>query len=160
MKIWNIESITINPYHKTAFKIARVSREIENHRAMVQLIGQTKRIIKHDPKSHQVNNQPVNESQINKAESILLNPKKRIIEELLFHATESQPINHVTKSYSDIKKLLNINKDSNFLLQNTQFLKSFGKYFATRFVEEKQLPHLSFGALEMRIVPPFGNIDD
>lgn len=86
MNLWTRGTVTQNPYSRHAFKVARVSREVLKRRIMIQMIGQTRRLVASDPLSHAINGRPVTAEELNQCESVLLDPARRILEELLTHA--------------------------------------------------------------------------
>src|SRR4051812_33324190 len=95
MNVWRRGSPTVNPYDRTAFAVARVPREVTRHRTLVQLLGKARQVVRADPQAHVLPGGPVTESEINAAEQILFAPQKRIVEELLTHATEVPPLERV-----------------------------------------------------------------
>src|SRR6266542_4006140 len=95
MNVWHRGSLTENPYYRTAFRVGRVPRDVVRHRTVVQLLGQTRRIVAADPQAHTVRGEPVTDAMLNAAEQVLLDAKQRIVEELLEHAAEEPPLDRV-----------------------------------------------------------------
>jgi hypothetical protein len=83
---WRRGPLTVNPYYRTAFAVTRVPREVVQRKTVVGVIGQTRKVVRTDPRAHELVGGPVTEPELNAAEQILLDPHRRVIEELLTHA--------------------------------------------------------------------------
>ena len=95
MSVWRRGPLTENPYVRTPFRVARVPREVVARRSVVQLISQTRRMVATDATAHTIRGEPVTPEKLNAAESVLLSPEQRIVEELLVHATEAPPTKRI-----------------------------------------------------------------
>ena len=85
MNPWRNGSVLRNPYHATAFRVARLPVQIARHRAVVQYLRDTMRFISSRPGEHAIAGEPVTEAILNQAEQVLLDARQRIVEELLEH---------------------------------------------------------------------------
>lgn len=97
MNIWRRGPLNKNPYYRTAFRITRVPREITSRATVVKMIGQIRKIIGGNPSAQTVQGVSVEKTDINAAEQVLLDPKQRILEELLGHAAEELPLARIRK---------------------------------------------------------------
>jgi hypothetical protein len=156
LNIWRRGSLLENPYTRNAFRITRVPREVVRHRTIVQLIGQTKRIVNTDPSAHTVKEKPVMIAQVNVAEQILLDPKQRILEELLTHATEMPPLERVRRLAADAAAVMAVSDTERLPVTNLGCLEPWALAMARQFLDSIPGPDPSFGALELDFVPPFG----
>jgi hypothetical protein len=156
MNIWRRSSLNKNPYARTAFRVARVSRETVRHRTLVQLIGRTKRIVNVDATAHIVGGKPITDAEINAAEAILLNPKQRIAEELLEHATEKLPLERIKKLAREAAEISAAQNAESLQETTTSGLQSWAQSLVRRFVSSVESPDPSFGAPEVGLIPPFG----
>jgi hypothetical protein len=157
MSIWRRAPLTQNPYKRTAFRVARVACEITRRRNIVALIGQTRRLIATDPASHVIDGQPVLMTELGLAEQILLDPQKRIAEELLEHAAEKLPFERITELIAEADEMLAEPGSENPPLTNLEGLKPWVKQLVLQFVALSRESEFPLGALELDIVPPFGS---
>lgn len=84
--VWRRESVTRNPYHFNAFRVAGVPVDLTERSWVAELIGQRRHLMAASPGVHAINGVPVSESDVNQAELILGDPRRRLIEELLTQA--------------------------------------------------------------------------
>lgn len=156
MNIWRRGPLRNNPYKRTAFRVSRVPRETVRHRILVQLIGRTKRVINTDPQAHVIEGRPVTEAEINSAEQVLLDPKLRVMEELLEHATERFSLERVRSLAKEAAEAIAAPSSDAQKATNRGGLQSFAKELVWQFLNTSERPDPAFGALEMDLIPPFG----
>ena len=68
--------------------------------------GQTRKLIRTSPDAHVIQGQPVTEAQLNAADTILLDAKQRVLEELLEHAEELLPLDQVRQIAAEVAMAL------------------------------------------------------
>lgn len=154
MNIWRRGPLDKNPYRRTAFRVARVQREIVQHRRLVQLIGQTK-LIAQDPRAHLIGGEAVSLAEINAAVQVLLDAKLRIAEELLEHATERPPMDALRKLAREASEAL-LYESKEMATSNYDGLQIWVQDLVQQYLETTLPASPSFGALELTLVPPFG----
>ena len=154
MNIWRRYSLERNPYLRNAFRVARVPRELVSHPKLVKLMSQTRRIA--DVGGHSIAGQPVSPADVNAAVSLLLDPRQRIAEELLEHATEKPPLEAIRKLGSKSRELLSITEPVPLTQMNPDVLRDWARAIAAEFLAQNPGPDPSFGALELDLPPPFG----
>jgi len=160
MNIWRRSSLNENPYYRTAFQLTRVPRQVVRHKLIVQIIGQTRRTVRADPQAHRIAGQPVTEAMINAAEEILLDPERRIHEELLEHAAEKPMLEPIRKLLAEIDAGLAIGEASFLPVVNLEALRPWTTSLVRRFLSALPVPDPSFGARELELIPPFGRIQE
>ena len=160
MNIWRRTSLTENPYYRTAFRLARVPREVVRHKLIVQIIGQTRRTVCADPQAHVVAGEPVTEAMINAAEAILLDPQKRIAEELLEHAAEKPALEPVRKLLAEVDAALAGDEADTLPVVNLDALRPWTTSLVRQFLSTQSVPDPSFGARELELIPPFGRTQE
>lgn len=89
LNLWRRGPLQRNPYRQTAFRLARVPREVTDRSMVVELVAQTRQVSELDPQAHLVDGHPVSASDLNQAELVLLAPSRRVLEELLEPGVES-----------------------------------------------------------------------
>jgi hypothetical protein len=160
MNIWRRGPLTQNPYLRTAFRVARVPREITRRRTLVRLVNQTRHVVSIDPQAHTIRGAPVTMTKLNAAEQILLDPPQRILEELLEHAAEAPPLEQVRKLAAEATRALAEDGLTSAPVTNLRGLQLWAHSLAQQFLESVPGPDPSFGALELDIVPPFGHLEE
>lgn len=159
MNVWRRGSLAKNPYARTAFRVARVPRELTQRRTIVQLINRTRKVIIADPQVHVIDGEPVTLAELNVAEQLLLDPRQRIQEELLEHAAERPPLEQVRKLAAQAAQMMA--EDGGPLpATNMRPLGPWALELARQFLETVPAPDPSFGALELSMVPPFGRLEE
>lgn len=158
--IWRRGSLTKNPYKRTAFRVARVPRDVVRHRTIVQLIGQTKRIVSADTQAHTIGGEPVSEAELNAAEQILLDPRQRIVEELLEHATERPRLERVHRLAREAVAAMAAEDTGRLPVTNLRGLQSWAQALVQEYMDGVLGADPSFGALELDLVPPFGRSEE
>ena len=156
MNVWRRGSLRENPYYRTAFRVTRVPPEIVQHRTVVKMIGQTRRLIGGDPRAHMIQGRPVTDAAVNVAESILLDAKGRIIEELLEHATERLPLDRARRAAEEVAAAFQVTDADTQAATNLTALYTWAERLLQEFLDEAPGAHPSFGALELELVPPYG----
>ena len=152
---WRRGPITVNPYWRTAFRIARATRAIVQQRTLVQRITETRNIIRTDPTAHTVNGEPVTHEQLNAAEKTLLTPEERILEELLHHRAEQPPVEHVRKLLAQWSESSDDQPSSADAVYSRKPLELIMNHLVSRFLNTADAPDPSFGAMELMLQPPF-----
>ncbi len=93
--IWRRGPVTRNPYHFNAFRIAGVPVDLTERSWVTELISQKRQFMAASPGSHVIEDTTVSESDVNQAELVLSDPRRRFLEELLTHSqprTALQPL--------------------------------------------------------------------
>ena len=160
MSLWRRGSLARNPYSRTAFRTARVPRETVRYRTVVQIVGQTKRIVSTDPTAHMIQGEPVTHAEINAAEKILLDSKQRIVEELLEHASEKPPLDRVRQLSRVVAEAMTEQAAPQLRVKDFSGLEPLRLSIIRQFLDTSASPDPSFGALELDIVPPFGREEE
>lgn len=164
VNIWRREGRPVdeNPYPSNAFQMARLPRRITVRKQVVQVITSTRRIIQTDPDRHQIEGRPVTLADLNTAEAILLDPERRILEELLEHVEEKPPLEHLQALAQEVESSLNRQEplvmDPEYLSRpgSREILQRWARQLLRQALEAEIQPDPSFGALETALVPPFG----
>ena len=156
--VWRRGPITQNPYVRTAFRITRVSRETARRAAVVQRIGQTKRMVETIPGAHKIAGEPVVLADVIAAEQLLLDPAQRVPEELLHHAAEKPPTDYARRlaqqAADAMRAETGTNADESAVAAAAGI--ALARYVVGQFLGAGDGPDLAFGALELTIEPPFG----
>jgi hypothetical protein len=155
MNIWRRGSLTENPYYRTAFQVARVPPEVVQHRTLVSMIGQTRRLIHGDPRAHVIQGEPVTDAAVNVAEGVLLDARQRIVEELLEHATEEPPLDGVRRLAQEVGARLAGTQTGPLPVTNPAGLYRLADCLVGQFAAAA-IGQASLGTLELELVPPFG----
>ncbi len=106
MNVWRRGSLLENPYYRTAFQVARVPPEVEKHATLVKLVGMTRRLIQSDPQAHAIQGRPVTEAELNEADHVLGDVRRRIAEELLEHPTEQMSLETIQGRIEEVAAVL------------------------------------------------------
>ena len=156
MSRWSRGPITRNPYLRNAFRAARVPREIVRRRTLVHLISQTKRIVNTDPDLHAIRGEPVTQAEINQAEAIVLDPQKRILEELLVHAAETPPMKRIRQLAKQAAAAMTPGADGPSVAPDERSLGPWIPDLVRQYLDTAPPADPLFGAPELDVVPPFG----
>ena len=159
MNIWRRGPLDMNPYWRTAFRVARVPREMTRRKSIVQTIAQTRRLAK-DEGAHQICGQAVSQAEINAAEQVLLDPRQRVSEELLEHASERFSADRIAALSREVAEALAGNPLAPLGIVNPDWLREWSKALTREYIETQALPDPSFGALELDLAPPFGTREE
>ena len=154
---WRRDVLSQNPYVRTAFRTARVPREIVKRRTVVNLIGQTRQLIEGDPQAHAIRGRPVSSADVNAAQSILLDPSQRMREELLEHATERLPLDTARRLAQEALAAIEAHGDEPPEVTSLVGLMPWAERMVGGFLDASTGADPSFGALEMAVVPPCGD---
>lgn len=154
MNPWCRTPVNQNPYRASAFRIAGVPREVTRRRTVAQLIAQTRQIVRTDPSAHLVEGVPVTEAEVNAAEAVLLDPERRIVEELLAHAAERLPMERLRELTAELRGQLSQSPTTSGVLAPWLFRQWLEKL---RRCVPADLPaaDASLGSLELELEPPF-----
>lgn len=162
MNIWRRRPLTENPYVRNAFRVTRVPRELLKRRTIVQLIGQTRRVVCSDPTEHAILGAPVTAEELNQAEAIVLDPAQRILEELLAHPAESLPLDRVAKLAEAARQAGAPAEGTVQLAAGVAPPALADELQRCCLVAPSAGPRASasFGALELELGPPFGGAQE
>jgi len=160
MNLWRRAPLDQNPYTRTKFRVARIPREVVRHRTLVNLVSQTKRIAERDPGAHAIRGVPVSTAEVLVAEQILLDPRQRILEELLEHAAERLPLERARELAAEAAELLAGDAPGPLPVTRPAALRVFVAEILRLFYENTPSPSPSFGALELELPPPFGRREE
>ncbi len=160
MSIWRQGASQQNPYYRTAFRVCRIPRETTRHRTLVQVIGQTRRIVKTSPDHHVISGEPVTDAELNSAEKKLLDSRQRIAEELLHHSTEKPPYTRLKKLAADVAATLKVEDAEPVEIEDFSWLETWAKNICERFLDEQHQTGITAGPLELDLIPPFGPDED
>jgi hypothetical protein len=156
MNVWRRGPLHKNPYARTAFRVARVSREVVRPRTLAQYIGRTRQIVSRDASAHMLGGTPVTDAELNAAVAILHDATQRVLEELLEHATEKLPLERVNKLGRGVAKAMAVEDADGLRDKNLEAFQSWSKNLARQFLDSAHTPSPSFGAFETEPIPPFG----
>jgi hypothetical protein len=159
MNPWRRGPLTVNPYYRTAFAVARVPREVVQRKTVVRLIGQARQVVRADPQAHVLAGGPVSEPELNAAEQVLLDPQRRVLEELLAHAAEAPPLDRVRQLAQQAAAALAPDADRP-PVTNLAGLGPLTGWLVRQFLDQAPPADPSFGALETELIPPFGRPED
>jgi len=157
MNVWRRGPLAQNPYLRTAFRVCRVPREITRRPTLLQMLTQTRNVTRADPTAHTIDGQPVTQEQLNVAEKILLDPTRRIAEELLHHATRTLPLKQVRELAERCARAMLEETPDAAAGVNLRGLES---WLADLVAQGVAASDPSFGALELTLDPPFGPLED
>ena len=157
MNIWQRGTPTTNPYCRTAFRVARVPTDVVRHRTLVQTIAQTRRIVNTDPRAHSIEGVSVSLAELNAAEKVLLDPRSRIVEELLEHATEPEPLGPVRVLAAKVAAALSPGSRELPAVTNLRGLLPWAQALVNQFLEENPGPDPALGDSEPTLLTPFGS---
>ena len=156
MSIWQHGSVAENPYLRTPFRVAMLPREVVRRASLVQRIGQARSIATANPRANSIRGSAVSLAEVNDADEILLKPERRILAELLVHATETPPLSRVRalarKAASDLARP----DDDTPTGIDCAKLKPLLVDLVGHCLDGMEPAEPSFGALETTLVPPFG----
>lgn len=147
MNPWRRGTATSNPYHRTAFRIAGVAREVTSRRTLAKQLQQLKYGLQRDPDALTIQGVAVTETDLNLAERILLDPGSRQVEALLYHATENPTHELQTVAREAVRRLSP--PPGPYALTDVRWLLGW-------LAGQPDEPALALGALELTIPPPFG----
>lgn len=155
MNVWRQGPITENPYRRTAFRVAMMPREVTERASIVDYISEAREIVNVAPESHKILGRQVTPEDLNDAETVLLKPEARICHELLAHATERASFDRLRKLESEAGDLMaeyaKAESSSKMAAFSPILLEFIRLYVKTACPSEPW-----FGALELELVPPFG----
>lgn len=155
---WRPRPVTQNPYYRTAFRVARVRRDMVDRVTIAQRIGQTRNLVQ-DPQAHTICGISVKPSEIHAAEKVLLSPDSRVLEELLEHAPEEPPLEEVRELADQVRRSAPVSDDP-LVVTNLDGLLPWVKQLALKQVEESPPLDPWLGAAELSLTPPFGQIEE
>jgi hypothetical protein len=160
VNIWRRGALEQNPYARTKFRVARVPREVVRHRTVVNLINQTRQIVRGDPAAHAIRGIPVTAAEVLVAEQVLLDPRQRILEELLHHATERLPMERTRELAGEAANLLGADDPGPLSVTKPEALRILATEIGRLCYESAPAPTPSLGSLELELPPPFGRQEE
>jgi hypothetical protein len=137
-----------------------VGREVIRHKTMVQLIGQTRKIIRTSPEHHSIKRVPVTSAELNQAEKILLDQKLRMAEELLHHAVCPSPKKQLKELNQRVRGILAETADQTPEAEDFSWVNELSQILCERFLDGQRQIEITAGPLELEIVPPLGPEDE
>lgn len=158
MNVWLTGSLAENPYYRTAFRITRTPREVVRRRTVVQVIGQTRRILQADPAAHAIAGKPVTPAELHAAEQVLMDPKRRLSAELLHHAAEAASLNRVSQLAKEAAAAMEPCGEAEQPAPRFKVLAPWARRLAEELLEAAPAADPRFGAAETDPPPPFGNV--
>ena len=157
MNVWMKKNIMENPYYRNAFRVTKVPRGLAKHKTVVKQIGRTKKLIDADPKAHVINGEEVTHAEVNAAEEVIMDPEKRMYEELLEHASEKLNMKELKKIIGEIDLLLEADDLDQQPITNPVFLNMWAQQLIIDYINNsRDESSVSCGDLETRMIPPFG----
>jgi hypothetical protein len=102
----------------------------------------------------------VSEAELNAAEQILLDPRQRIVEELLEHATERPRLERVHRLAREAVAAMAAEDTGRLPVTNLRGLQSWAQALVQEYMDGVLGADPSFGALELDLVPPFGRSEE
>lgn len=160
MNLWRRGPLSQNPYLRNAFRVTRVPRESTNRRTIVQLSGQTRRIISTNPTAHQIAGTPVTLADFNAASQVLQDARARIAEELLHHAAEKAPLDRVRALAQRAARTLAGDAQGFWSPTDLALLRPWLAALVRRFLDETPAIDPAFGAQELDLVSPLGHPEE
>jgi hypothetical protein len=154
MNVWRRGLLVENPYVRTAFRVARVPREITRRQTLVQYIGQTRAMLGADPQSHVIRGTAVTQQELNRAEAILLSAEDRILEELLTHAAESLRLRRIRQLIQEATEVMAPDQESSGP-PDRRALARILRELIRLYLCQAQGAQAEFGALELELPAPF-----
>lgn len=155
MSVWRRWPITQSPYARTAFRLARVPREIVRHRTVVQLIGQTSQVVASGG-AHVVSGRAVTVEELNWAEQVLHDPLQRLQEELIEHAAERAPTEALRKLDRRAAELMAPGAASDDKAAAGELLRLGVGGLVEAYLGAAPPAEPSLGAAELELCAPFG----
>jgi hypothetical protein len=156
MNVWRRGSVTENPYTRTPFRVAIMTKEVTRRATIVQYIEGARAVVNADPEAHKVGGKAVTLEEINQAEAILLSPEKRILEDLLSHAPEVLPLERVRQLAKKVEEAIVLDTQAAGASPDRETLETLLHDLITRYLDSTNPAEPWFGALETAPVPPFG----
>ncbi len=153
---WKRKRVTQNPYHRTAFRVARVPREIVRYKVVSMMISQTNQVVNTDASVHAINGAGVDPAELNWASSILLDPQARILEELIHHSAEKPETSHLKSLSEELRASWQTENQDGAQRVNLGALRQWLPELAVQALEKTGRADPLFGAGELNLVPPFG----
>jgi hypothetical protein len=156
--IWKEKGpVTSNPYHQAAFKAVGMSRSVIAPDQVAQMIEQRRQALRAMPGVFQFDGRKLTQADITTARQILLDPNRRMLEELLEHQPEEFPTDELDRLYI---RLVGIGWEMPHPDQpNTKFLLRVAQELARKFADELPLADPAPYPVDNDLIPPFGEPD-
>lgn len=156
MNLWRQGPLNRNPYRATAFRLTRVPREVVDRSMVVELVGQTRQTSHADPSAHTVDGHPVSESDLNQAELVVLDPQRRLLEELLEHPLDGVGADRFSDLAREAARLMAGDPTAPLGWTGGKALAEWTTEFGCRFLAQAEPSDPTFGSAELDLVPPWG----
>lgn len=161
MNLWRRSPIDTNPYRRTAFRVARLPREMMDRSAVVESVAQVRQLQELDPEAHRLDGTVVGASLLNEAELILLDPRKRLLEEFLEHPDETagNRAGHegvIRSLCAEGLALLEVPGGSSGTWSNWVTVNAWIREVARSHLSESFGSEISLGAAELELASPWG----
>jgi hypothetical protein len=101
--IWKKSSLSINPYHETAFKALGLTRENISRAEMDQRVEERRQAVRNVPGYHLLGERPLIQADITSARQILFDSTRRMLEELLEHKPERLKVDEIERAHARLK---------------------------------------------------------
>jgi hypothetical protein len=160
MNVFRQGPVTQSPYQRTAFRVGRVPKEVVRHRAVVQMLAQTRQLVGDRPDQHTIAGRAVTLAELNAAEQVLLKPERRILEELLEHAAEKPPLERIKQLSKEARRALAEGRGDWQAVRTLEALRPWSAALVRCFLDSVPGPDPALGALELDLVPPFGGDEE
>jgi hypothetical protein len=152
---WRSGPLLSNPYGRTAFRIARVQRGVVERKRILERVRQTRQLVEADPSAHRIGGREVTKAEITAAEQTLLDPRERMLDELLEHAVERLPVDDVRKLAAEA--IARITQREPLRVENLSGLTPWLERIVEQFLDAERVGDPSFGALELTLDRPWGD---
>ena len=155
MNIWMRGPVTQNPYVRTAFRVAMLPREVVRRPSLVKRIAASRNLVAAAPGTNSIRGVPVTLEEMSAAETTLLKPEDRILEELLVHETESRDLRKVRALLAEVREAMSVPDDAPVSVR-PDALRPFVRELEKQAFDQLPAVESGLGSLETGITPPFG----
>ena len=156
MSVWRRGPVTKNPYLRTAFRVLKASREVTGTTTLVRLISQAENIAATNPRARSIRGEPVTLEEISSAQTTILDPEKRILEELLVHATERPSTKRLKQLARMAAEAMAEDEEAPPRITNWKALRPWLDDLMRQCLADATPAEPIFGAMELAPVPPLG----
>ena len=136
-----------------------VPREVVRRASLVKRISATRKMVSSFPGLNSIQGVPVTLEELSAAESTLLGPESRILEELLVHETETRDLRGVRSLMAEAREMMPAPGSSGVPVR-PEALKSWLLDLLKQCLDEQEGGDPEFGSLETGITPPFGEVTE
>lgn len=150
--IWKKGALTTNPYYETAFQSAGITRDIITRAEIDQRIGERRQAVAAAPGYYRLGARALTLADITIARQILLDPTRRILEELLEHQPEQLEASELERLRDRLTLPIGVRASPRHLA----FLLRAAQELAREFLLEQQPAEPPPYPVDLAIIPPFG----